>query len=545
MEDYLLFRKRSPLTEEGLEFICGCEEHSLCARRNTSGRAAASAILLRALRACLEGNVVEAWTGNVGTSRHIEAQVRSTSTPGSINPCAVVDQTSYRFVHGSPEKVTYHIGVLAMLQALASPTEAQDLIHSYHELVVEFVRSGLTPSLKAHLLKCADELYFWLRYGPEEPLPTHDRMPEISLGDIQDRELVKFRTNLDIGPLTQPDSLKFYLSDPPADRPASTKRSSTRHTSTDRTSGFVGGQLDLLLDALNCRENVLLAGYTGTGKTLCMQQAALLRQVNLVVVEGKEGMVDLDFLGAFLPRPDGTRLWVDGPLLRALRLAETEPVILFLDEINRFPRHQLNLLIGLMNRKSGQVCRLMGMEIASSGEYYVLEVPLTSEVVACPSAHLGFVVAGNFGRTYAVYDLDPALRRRLSTVIDFEFLPFKLEKALVERQYPRLKDGVSNALVKVAAETRRMMENGELPGCIDTASLLNWAGKCEHREAQKIDAVMECARLTWADQVCGRNHMGQVNTGTLKALEDYLQALDLLKDDRSPKESGNNGQTES
>jgi hypothetical protein len=323
-------------------------------------------------------------------------------------------------------------------------------------------------------------------------------MPEISLGDIQDRELVKFRTNLDIGPLTQPDSPKFYLSDPPADRPASTKRSSTRHTSTDRTSEFVGGQLDLLLDALNCRENVLLAGYTGTGKTLCMQQAALLRQVNLVVVEGKEGMVDLDFL-----------------------------------------------LIGLMNRKSGQVCRLMGMEIASSGEYYVLEVPLTSEVVACPSAHLGFVVAGNFGRTYAVYDLDPALRRRLSTVIDFEFLPFKLEKALVERQYPRLKEGVANALVKVATETRRMMENGELPGCIDTASLLNWAGKCEHREVQKIDAVMDCARLTWADQVCGRNHMGQVNTGTLKALEDYLQALDLLKDDRSPKEKRNNEQTES
>ena len=90
-----------------------------------------------------------------------------------------------------------------------------------------------------------------------------------------------------------------------------------------------------------------------------------------------------------------------------------------------------------------------------------------------------------------------------------------------------------------------MMENGELPGCIDTASLLNWAGKCQHREARTIDTVMDCARLTWADQVCGRNHMGQVNTGTLKALEDYLQALDLLKDDRSPKEKGNNGQNES
>jgi midasin (ATPase involved in ribosome maturation) len=30
-------------------------------------------------------------------------------------------------------------------------------------------------------------------------------------------------------------------------------------------------------------------------------------------------LTDLDFIGAILPQEDGSRRWVDGPLLRAMR----------------------------------------------------------------------------------------------------------------------------------------------------------------------------------------------------------------------------------
>lgn len=153
---------------------------------------------------------------------------------------------------------------------------------------------------------------------------------------------------------------------------------------------------------------------------------------------------------------------------------------------------------------------------------------MTSEIIYCPVSRLRFVAAGNFGKSFAVYDLDPALRRRFTTVIDFEFLPAKVETALICREHPRLSETMASTLVKVAAETRRMMDNGELPGCIDTASLLNWAGKCERSTAQTAQAVMECARATWADQVCGRNHIGVINTGSFHALKDYLLALGTL-----------------
>lgn len=68
-----------------------------------------------------------------------------------------------------------------------------------------------------------------------------------------------------------------------------------------------------------------------------------------MTIGGKEGLTDLDFLGAILPQPDGSRRWVDGPLLRALHLAKADSVLLFMNEINRIPRRNVNLLITLMN----------------------------------------------------------------------------------------------------------------------------------------------------------------------------------------------------
>ena len=118
------------------------------------------------------------------------------------------------------------------------------------------------------------------------------------------------------------------------------------------------------------------------------------------------------------------------------------------------------------------------------GPFYIVEAPMTSEIVACPAAHLRIVAAGNFGRAYQVYDLDPAVRRRFDTVIEFDYLEYRDELALVRREAPDLGARAAEALVKLAQETRRLLANGEMPGCVDTASLLNWAKKCERSSRQ-------------------------------------------------------------
>jgi MoxR-like ATPase len=144
--------------------------------------------------------------------------------------------------------------------------------------------------------------------------------------------------------------------------------------------------------------------------------------------------------------------------------------------------------------------------------------------VWCPIEHLSIVAAGNFGRAYAVSDLDPAVRRRFDTVIEFDYLDHDAELELVvhESGLARL---VADYLVKVAAETRRMLGNAELPGCIDTASLLNWARKCARAKAKTVGDVMKQAQLTWADLACGRDHTGRVNQANFQALADYLKSL--------------------
>ena len=146
------------------------------------------------------------------------------------------------------------------------------------------------------------------------------------------------------------------------------------------------------------------------------------------------------------------------------------------------------------------------------------------------------MAAGNFGRAYQVYDLDPAVRRRFDTEIEFDYLEYRDELALVRREAPDLGARAAEALVKLAQETRRLLANGEMPGCVDTASLLNWAKKCvrncgsdsDRSAGNSLSSIMQAAKLTWVDTVCGRDHTGRVNQGAFKALEDYLSSLAIL-----------------
>jgi hypothetical protein len=106
----------------------------------------------------------------------------------------------------------------------------------------------------------------------------------------------------------------------------------------------------------------------------------------------------------------------------------------------------------------------------------------------------------------------------------------------VQREVSGLSARAAEALVKLAQETRRLLANGEMPGCVDTASLLNWAKKCTRNcdsscarsSTNSLSSIMQAAKLTWADTVCGRDHTGRVNQGTFKALEDYLSSLAIL-----------------
>jgi len=522
MDIYLFFRKKTPLTEEGMPWLSGAEEHSQAARRNTSGRAAVSAVLVRSLLACLDGAVVHAETDSSGD---IIARVRSSSAPHNLAHCALKGQT-FCLPHGEPNKVTYHVGVLALLRALLHPAQAADLWSAYQALQIDYQANGRVAAIKDSLCRACDELYFWARYANLDPAAENDRLASATVSSNSGVES-GYGASIDLAPLTDPAALQRMRGQESAPLPVPAPEEAVPVDREPSKDGFVGWQIVALAEALAAGENILLAGPTGTGKTACFQQVASASLASVVAIEGKEGLTDLDFLGAILPQPDNSRRWVDGPLLRAMRLAQEEPVWLFLDEINRIPRRHVNLLLTLLNPKPGEFCRQMGFPVLGDYIFYMVETPMTSETVCCPAQHLRIVAAGNFGRAYAIYDLDPALRRRFDTILEFDYLEARQELALVQKR-TRLNAKIANALVQVAQETRRLMGNGEMPGCVDTATLLNWAAKCARLNACSVDNVMQVASLTWADTVCGRDHQGRVNSGNFKAIQDYLNSLDLL-----------------
>jgi MoxR-like ATPase len=519
MDASLLFRKKAALTEDGMDWLKGSDEFPYTAKRNPTGAAAVSAILIRALLAALEGNVRQATTAPASVS----AQVVSKSRPGSTGWCWQ-GAAHWRIPHGESNKVTYHLGVLFIIEALVTPAQAADFWDSYTNLQSAFLKHGKTAALKEPLVRAADELYYWGRYLDAKPDASADRFPAIEIADSAGA-WSPGGTSLDVAPLTDPDALQKLLT-----KASRTKAMKTRVIARPEpaiTDGFVGWQVEALMAALADGLNVLLAGPTGTGKTYAVQRAVMADVAALVTIEGKEGLTDLDFLGAILPQPDGARRWVDGPLLRALRQAQHEPVVLFLDEINRIRREYLNLLLGLMNPKPAELCERQGLAVSGSDTFYIVEVPMTSEAVWCPVEHLRVIGAGNFGGDYAVYPLDPAVRRRFDLVLEFDYLPLEQEQALVQTRVP-LDAKMVHALCLVAQYTRQMRRNGDLPGCVDTASLLQWARLCARHRAATIADVMRLGRLVWADLACGRDHLGLMRAAKYSGLTDYLVSQGTL-----------------
>jgi MoxR-like ATPase len=549
MDISLLFRKRRPLTEEGLPWLSGDERGAWCARRNATGEAGVSAILIRAVQAAAMHHAIGDVRFFIKDRRPLTIVSSTSKSSGKLIESYLVagDRSSGQawdayLPNGSADRVTYYLGLLVLAEAMAAPGDAADLLDAYEDLISATKGGEIKEVHKERLCRAGDELYYQLRYQGLPVDADNDRLTGMMIHDLASFGLpgssagvTPFSPNVffDVsvlhdyraGLVTTSASLPLPAASP---KPRGSRSKASRPPVVSQPIGFgrfVGPQAQLVYAGLQRGKIVLLAGPTGTGKTLAVEEVAQhMSDARLVRIEGKEGMLDVDFLGNIVPR-EQLRVWQDGPLAEAILAAQCDPVLLFLDELSRFPREQINLLIGFLNRKSGDLCRQEGLDVSGDGPFYVVRVPQdNSKVFACPCDHLLIVAAANFGKDYAVYPLDPALRRRFTMVVEFDYPSADAEIDLLERS-TGLDRKIAEALAAVAIESRRVHANGDLPGLIDTASLIEWARKCVEFKAHNTTQVMDMARLTWADLVCGRTHDGRLDAGHFAALADHLEAL--------------------
>lgn len=489
-----LFGRKRPV--DGFPYLRGRQEISYPARRN-KGKGHLSAMLCKAVVVALKENVLTIST--LKPPGKVALCVKSQSGRGVNTVIWVGDQMWLPF-----GVVTYHLGLLALAEALVRKNEAIDLLDGWQE-VLEYRESEDVPEsdpnfveLVAHV---SDELWYWSAYEDRELGWNRLDSLEILNNNSPPSDLV-LGWEIDHQVLTQSEALKEY-------RFGAEEEEVAPAVVTTGKCLFRGWQLPELVDDLKLGFHCLLVGPTATGKSLSAFEAFELADLEraIFVIEGHESMKEFDLLGCYVPDEEGKYVWHDGVLIQAMRAGG----FLFIDEANRMPTRTLNVLLGVLSRGA---------------------VVLTEHGSEEVKAQQGFqvVMAMNLGRGYSVNALDAALLDRFQVTLEYRYLPSADEEDLL-MELTGIDRVTAEVMVKVAAETRAKRRNKELSGEITPRDLIAWAEKVKGKGEALAKTLKQAAKVTWMHSVAGVDSDGYLR-------DDVTSELLVLIESHSPKGGG-------
>ena len=423
---------------------------------------------------------------------------------------------------GGLKRVDADLGVVVLVEALAAPGEAGDLLDAWGELLAAWQHNDrrLDEAIIAPVARVADELWYWLCYRGGEATYASDRLMRLNLCDATEEH--PDPASDDLAPLlTDLEALTVYRQTGlvvPSRQPEALAR---------RVEGasFRGPQLGQLVMALERGMHAILVGPRGTGKSLCATEAARFAHRELVTVEGHESLQPVDLLGGYIPDQAVARdpyelqaevacliaggestdptaqparyAWADGPLTQAMRGG----MALFVDEANRMPGKTLNVLLGAISRRA-MVLTEHGAEELRAGEGFVV------------------LLAMNQGKGYLVNQVDPALADRFPVTLEFDYLEAGDEATLL-RGRTGVPVNVARWMVRVANETRAMRTNRQLPADVTPRGLIAW-GELVARPLQGPGdpgrILTDAALICWVPGVAGRDADGRVVAETRELL---------------------------
>jgi len=468
----------------------GGQEIRYPARRNPKSVGYLSAMLCKACVVALKGDVI----GITRLEPPGIVMVRSLSQSGSdFHHCYLVDNKVWL----PRANVTYHLGLLTLVEALVFKEEAKDLLDGLEELL-DYGRITVDDERYLELLMhLSDELYYWAKWRDGDPNKDTERLDSFQVFDSSSPPEVTLAQTIDPAVLTNAGRLRSYRTGKKTEEiPEEAEEPMVK-------SRFKGPQLAELVESIDLGMHCLLVGPTATGKSLCAFEAFERTKVKkpVFVIEGHESLKEFDLLGGYTPDGKGGFVWRDGVLVQAMKAGG----YLFIDEANRMPTRTLNILLGVLSR--GAV---------------VLTEHGSEEIKIKPGFQA--VMAMNLGRGYAINTLDTALLNRFSCVLEYRYLPPKEEEELLVQE-TGIEPEIASTMVKVANETRRFKRSKELSGEITPRGLFAWATKFKAKKGKSVlPRLKAAAKVTWMHQVAGTDADGYLREDTMNMLLDLIEA---------------------
>jgi MoxR-like ATPase len=215
------------------------------------------------------------------------------------------------------------------------------------------------------------------------------------------------------------------------------------------------------------KKHIILKGQKAQGKTNQLHKMIKEKSLHIEFIAGHEGLESIDLQGFLIKHDDGNLIWKDGALTAAFRKASQGiKTALFIDEILRIPKRELNILIGCLTPNSdgflvlrtGRVSEI-NKTIGTDGEEHSIA---EEETIYVKPEYLWAVGTTNAGAGYAVETIDEALADRFRIMI-VQMSENDMKKILIDKLTAKSwnKD-IANNLMDFYKSYNTLRESGEL-----------------------------------------------------------------------------------